>query len=215
MKPYPGMYIGKKSLNRLEGFLYGYDYALQYSEKKKFSIVKEKSEFEKFRDFTAGYYDTNLTTISYFDHINKNNNNDEKAVDEFYRLLDVFWSLKPEVYYSRTLTRTNKNIDIVYEQARKRETVISYGYNTAQEVMEEILVGFIFRQKEINLNFTSPYFEFNQFIIDKYDENPNLRWPDIINKQLGIMGNPLKNLVEQDRKSIQLFYELLDEFYGV
>lgn len=114
---------------------------------------------------------------------------------------------------SKALTNRYNKRDIIYDQAKKRDTAISYGYNTALEVMEEILLGFIVRQKEIDPDFSSPYFEFNQVIAEKYNEDPNLRWPVIINKQLGIIGNPLENSIAKDRNAIELFYNLLDEFY--
>ncbi len=79
------MYLGSKSISELRSFFNGFSYA-EYVWN-----IKSDSPLEGFNDWVASYYGWNESTAGWDNIILKECNMDEeKAVDEFFRLYDLF-----------------------------------------------------------------------------------------------------------------------------
>ena len=91
IKERPGMYLGKKSIIRLNMFISGYylrQYEIDYS---------YRSILEKFGDFVNDYCLTNARAAGWATNIYRYaKKDDEKAFDLFFELLDEFLKTKED-----------------------------------------------------------------------------------------------------------------------
>ena len=79
------MYIGEKRLSTLKGFLDGVYYSFDAYD------VKEEDYFNGLHDWVANYYGWNETTAGWSQIILiECGNDEEKAVDEFFKVYDKF-----------------------------------------------------------------------------------------------------------------------------
>ena len=83
----PGMYLGEKSINVLNAFIDGYQYALD-----SYNIKDEKNiKFERFRDWVIEYYSRGEYSGGWMHLILEDCNGDQqKSVDKFFDLYDKF-----------------------------------------------------------------------------------------------------------------------------
>jgi hypothetical protein len=83
----PGMYLGEKSIDVLEAFIDGYQYALD-----SFEITDERNtEFEKFRGWVIKYYERGQYSGGWKHLILEDCKGDQqKSIDRFFDLYDKF-----------------------------------------------------------------------------------------------------------------------------
>lgn len=103
----PAMYLGKKSISYLKTFMDGYDFCL-------FTINSSEQEttppFWTFLRYVERK--TNQLYSSYNWNgliLNKNNGNEEKALDHFFELFDTFRKIEIKKIYSIELNEENKS----------------------------------------------------------------------------------------------------------
>lgn len=88
IRPRPALYVGKKSLSKIQAFFYGYLYAVRFND---IDFDLGKFDSYSFHDWVAeklGWYES---TSGWLNMILKEVDNDEeKAVDLFYELLEEF-----------------------------------------------------------------------------------------------------------------------------
>jgi len=83
-----GMYISENKITSLQGFILGYQTALENMD---IDIEETEPKFEKFNDWVASYYGWNESTAGWKNIIlSESNNDEEKALKEFFNIFDKF-----------------------------------------------------------------------------------------------------------------------------
>lgn len=84
------MYIGDRKITTLDNFLNGAFFTLKIYE---IENDPNRPDFQKFHDFVSNYYDREESTMGWKNIIlNENKHEEEKALNEFFRLYDEFIS---------------------------------------------------------------------------------------------------------------------------
>jgi len=86
IRPKPGLYLGEKSITRLDSYLHGIFFALGLDG----MILRDSHRFELFHDWVAsrlGFYES---TSGWCSMILSQSANEEEALERFYLLLDEY-----------------------------------------------------------------------------------------------------------------------------
>ncbi|MEC0264523.1 hypothetical protein [Paenibacillus anseongense] len=123
IKEKPSLYLGKKSITRLLGFITGFSHA-EYV----YKIIEDNSmlfplPFHFFHEFVSvklGYFES---TSGWYNMIFKKNNHDEEtSFDEFFQLYEEFINIKIQTCESAILTEENKHF-LIHDQFTPKRVV--------------------------------------------------------------------------------------------
>ncbi len=107
LKEYPEVYLGEKSISKLSSFVDGVQYCLGKMEKDR------DASFRGFSDFVNIYYYKQIGPMGWGSTILKNIQDESKAVDVFYELLDEY--VKSDFEFKAGFFRTIECEETIYK----------------------------------------------------------------------------------------------------